>query len=192
MITIDTVPDITRITAALGNLGDQAPAAASRALNRLATTVRARAAREISKDMKVKVGTARGAMRITRANRATLESQVIARGARIPLIEFRARQTRPGTSYDIGKGRKTLQSAFIATMLSGHRGVFARQGPKVVMTKGRYRGQMRQRIYERFGPSIPRVFAQARVQTALRQVIAERWTTEITAQMNAVITRAIK
>ena len=192
MITIDTVPDISVITTALGNLGNQAPSAASRALNRLATTVRARAAREISKDMKVKVGTARGAMRIARATRNQLESRVIAKGARIPLIEFKARQTRPGATYDAGRGRKTLQSGFIATMASGHRGVFTRQGPYLVSVKGRYAGQRRQRIYERFGPSIPRVFAQERVQTALRQVIAERWGTEINAQMNAIITRAVK
>lgn len=190
---MDVEIDTAAVVSALGQFGDQAPAATFRALNRIATTARARAAREVSKDLKVKVGTARGAMRIFRASQSRLESQVISKGSRLPLIGFTPRQINAGVSYNLGRGRSTVRSGFIESMpTTGHRGVFVRQGPKVVMTKGRYAGQRRQRIYERFGPSIPRVFANDRVQQITREVIAERWEIEIGRQINAILTRSVR
>ena len=68
---------------------------------------------------------------------------------RIPLFDFGARQTKRGVSYNLG-GRKTLAGAFIATMPTGHEGVFMRKGAN------------RLPIQERFGPSLGHVFAKYR------------------------------
>ena len=52
-------------------------------------------------------------------------------GALVPVAAFPHRQTRRGVSVAINVGaRKTIKSAFIATMRSGHEGVFMRRGKK--------------------------------------------------------------
>jgi hypothetical protein len=142
-----------------------------RALNRTADTVLSRANREVSKDLGLKQKDSRAGFRRERATEAKPEALVIATGKRIPLIDFAARQVRRGVSYRIGvQGRKTLFGAFIATMRSGHRGVFKR------------RGRERLPIDERLGPSIPKSFINKRVQAVLKEVIASRLVTEMRAQ----------
>ena len=50
-------------------------------------------------------------------------------GALVPVAAFPHRQTKRGVSVAINVGaRKTIRSAFIATMRSGHEGVFVRRG----------------------------------------------------------------
>lgn len=46
-----------------------------------------------------------------------------------PIAQYPHRQTRKGVSVSINKGtRKLIQGAFVATMKSGHTGVFVRRG----------------------------------------------------------------
>lgn len=47
-------------------------------------------------------------------------------GRAIPLYEYGARQTQKGVSFNVSGQRETLKHAFIATMASGHTGVFER------------------------------------------------------------------
>ena len=52
-------------------------------------------------------------------------------GRRIPLTKFPHRQTKRGVSVEINRGQRTLiKGAFVATMKSGHKGVFRRQTTK--------------------------------------------------------------
>jgi len=52
-------------------------------------------------------------------------------GAPVPVVAFPYRQTRAGVSVAINVGKRTLiRSAFEATMLSGHTGVFLRRTKK--------------------------------------------------------------
>lgn len=73
--------------------------------------------------------------------------------ARIPLRDFKARQTNAGVTYRIAKSGKPakIPGAFIVQSFGGH--VFTRIGAKVKATKGRYKGRMRQRIDKKYGPS---------------------------------------
>lgn len=58
-----------------------------------------------------------------------LEWAVNLSGAPVPLIAYPARQTRKGVSVEVNRGKRTLiPGAFIATMRSGHVGVFRRRG----------------------------------------------------------------
>ena len=130
-------------------LGKRFPAAARRSLRRAGTTGRAQVAREIREDMGLKVSTIKEAVTM----RAGASSVAIeARGSRIPLIGFGAKGPEPsrgrgrGVSYRKGKGRSRIGGAFIATMRSGHRGVFKRAG------------KSRLPIVELKGPSIVLVF----------------------------------
>lgn len=50
-------------------------------------------------------------------------------GEQVPLIAYPHRQTKRGVSVEVNTGKRTLVAgAFIATMSSGHQGVFKRRG----------------------------------------------------------------
>lgn len=170
-LTFDVRGDTAAIQRTLAGYRNGAPTVIRRALNRTVTPVRARAAREIAADLKVKPRTARSALAVRRATSRALEATVTASGQRIPLIEFRARQVKRGVSYDLGRGRGLAPKAFIATMRSGHRGVFKRLG------------RPRLPIQELRGPSIPRVFVQEKIIAALRGEAGRRWAAEVDRQM---------
>lgn len=91
----------------------------------------------------------------------------------IPLIEFGARQTRQGVRAAKPWGRsQVFKSAFIATMPSGHRGVFRR------------RTKRRLPIKEMMGPSIHGSYAQPSVRAVT--------TTAIKTRLPVLLARRIK
>lgn len=50
-------------------------------------------------------------------------------GKQVPLVAYPHRQTKRGVSVEVNRGKRTLiRGAFIATMRSGHEGVFRRLG----------------------------------------------------------------
>jgi hypothetical protein len=132
-----------------------------RSLNRAAASGRTAMARVISKDMRLKVGDVRDRIILREATTPTdswwsgarrqLSVTLYASAKRLPLILFRATGPEPshgkgrGVSASLG-GRKRYPHAFIATMGSGHRGVFQRKGLD------------RLPITELRGPSIAHVF----------------------------------
>ena len=127
--------------------------AAARAINRTLTSERAALGSDVAKNMGIKVGTAKDAMTIEKAITSNLAGRLIAKGKRIPRIEFDARGPEPlrgrgqGVSYRGENGRIRVSNAFIATVgTGGHRGVFVRKTTK------------RLPIRELFGPSIAHVF----------------------------------
>lgn len=124
-----------------------------RALNRSIASGRTVMARSVAQDIGAKVGDVRERIQLYEAT----PSRLVARMAtglrpRLPLIDLRARGPEPsrgkgrGVSYRIGQQARRLPHAFIATMRSGHRGVFMRDAAE------------RLTITERFGPSLGRVF----------------------------------
>ena len=96
------------------------------------------AKREIASAYNIKVGDAakRLSVVITGANSAWLKVRSNSR-ARLALIEFKARMSkRSGVNARILRsgGKASLRHAFIATMPSGHRGVYMRvQGSKKIV-----------------------------------------------------------
>lgn len=91
-------------------------------------------------------------------------------GAYIPLKDFKARQTGKGVSAAPWNQRKTFKGMFIVPSLGSH--VFMRVGPKVVMTKGRYKGRKRQRIVKRWGGSVPKELVKAETAAAFMAVVS--------------------
>lgn len=129
--------------------------ATMRALNRALTSGHAELARLVSKDMGLKVGDVKAAIKSTEATTSRLEVKLAASAKRMPLSKFGARQTKKGVSYNLGAGgggRKVLAHAFLATVGSGHVGVFTRK------TKARLP------IDQKYGPSIGGVLARYRQQ----------------------------
>lgn len=141
---------------AIARLRQVAPQRIARAVNRAGVSARTLMTREIARDMALKQADVKPhlATRDARAESPTFTLEI--KGARMPLIKFGARQTRRGVTANTGGGRKVYPGTFIATMRSGHTGVFQRvkganrRGPKP------HRSQLP--IEEKHGASLPLVF----------------------------------
>ncbi len=116
-----------------------------RAVNRSMQTVRTATLRGLAEDTGLAQRDIRPSLGLTRATFGQPQARLVVTGRRIPLIAFRARQTLTGVSYRLPGGRGTIAHAFLATMRSGHRGVFRR------------RGRARLPIVELRGPSLPQI-----------------------------------
>jgi hypothetical protein len=126
--------------------------------------------------MGIKVSDAKEAIKVRQATPSTLEIRLAASLQRLPLIDFKARQTGRGVSANTGGGRKTNPHAFIATMTSGHVGVFARtRYTRGAPVWGLRDNPKRERIDQLHGASIGRVFAkhQAAAIAAMEEAFAK-------------------
>lgn len=144
------------------------------AVRRAGTTARAEMARAVSEDSGLPVTRCKREIRVNELGDLGVQLEIT--GNRIPLIDFAARGPEPsrgqgrGVSYRLPGGRGRDPHAFIATMQSGHRGVFRRTG------KGRLP------VIQLHGPSLVNVFrnkldfgaerARAALEDQVRQVIA--------------------
>lgn len=148
---------------ALAKFGAKGHVAAARALNRAGTTTKTFMARHVAEDAGIKVSAAKAAIEIYAATETKPSVRLVIRGARIPLINFRARGPEPsrgrgrGVTAKLRGGKGSYPHAFIATMASGHRGVFQRSTTKKMRNRGN-----RAAIYELHGPSLVKVFRKYR------------------------------
>lgn len=149
-----------------------------RALNKMADQVKVASAREVrAAGYGLKISTIKAGIRVKRASQGNLKAAVIASGRPIPLIQYSARETSKGVTVNVQKGRKLIAGAFIATMPSGHRGVFVREegGKHKRVKKGGKVSWHQLPIRELFGPSVPDGLANKAVQDALQQLITEKF-----------------
>lgn len=156
---------------------DMQQQAAARALNKMADQAKTAAAREVrSAGYNLKASVIKAQMRVKRATPGQLTASVVASGRPIPLIQYGARQTGRGVSVSVQKGRKVIAGAFIATMRSGHVGVYVREsgGKHVKVKKGGKASWHELPIRQLFGPSVPDALANKAVQDALQTLVAEK------------------
>lgn len=124
------VKDIERM---LGAQRAQAPAVAARVANQTIQAVHTTARREIAAYLKVPQRVfnnprrKRSALAVSKARADRPQATLTALGYKPPLIHFAAKATPAGVTYRLPKGRGPARHAFIATMRSGHRGVFRRR-----------------------------------------------------------------
>jgi Prophage minor tail protein Z (GPZ) len=103
--------------------------------------------------------------------------QVTIRSSRrpIPLIEFAsARQVGAGVRTSVWGRSQIIGSAFIATMPSGHRGVYRRTG-----RHGRRGKRYLERIKQLWGPTIYGTFATPDVQSVIAAMMRARLQTAL-------------
>jgi len=148
-----------------------------RALNRTATTVRAEAARRIRERYNLKSRVLKDQIRIRNATKAELRAVVQASGRPIPLVEFDARSGATGATVRVSRVRKPVAHAFIATMKSGHRGVFLRveKGSRKYRNQRVRKGGSDLPVAELFGPSLPQAFTSKQVMDAIVAAARERF-----------------
>jgi hypothetical protein len=170
MIQISVKHDMHAIVVGLDNYRkDLIDGAVVRALNRTATTIRAEAARDINEEYPgLKIGAIKDKIDIQRANKITQRAIVSVSGRPIPIVEFAARQTAAGVTVKVKGTRKLLRGAFLATMPSGHIGVFYRRGPPGARVA-------RLPIDQVFSISLPVAFSNKRVMDAVVRAAQERF-----------------
>lgn len=112
--------------------------AISRALQKAGSTalrdMRSEASKRIRQRKRLKPSIIRGAFRLRRPRGATIEGMewaIDVSGKNVPLTAYPHRQTRRGVSVEVNRGKRSIvRGSFMATMKSGHRGIFVRQGPQ--------------------------------------------------------------
>ena len=209
---ITTTFDVRNALAALDGIrAEVADKALVRALNKTADQAKVQASRAIrDAGYKIKAGTIKASITIARATATTLTASVIAKGKRIPLVEYTARPVNPGVTVAVKEGRKLVRSVFFATMPTGHRGVYERdtrrgsgrvpfvrdgkrntlRGPeRVPYQRNGKRNNKQLPIRELDGPSIPQAFVNATVQDALLTGVRERFPVILARELAYVLSK---
>ncbi len=152
--------DTRQTEAALRFLKAKAPQAISRSLNRARTSGRVVLVRAIAQDMKLSQKVVKKHMGERDATPTKLVAELSGDLKRIPLINFGAKQfKRAGVKANTGRGRKSYgKTFFIATMPSGHVGVFSRTLPSTKRSPGAWSENLH--IQEKRGPSVGHVFTK--------------------------------
>lgn len=141
-------------------------------LNGAARQVMARSARVVAKRMGLSAKDARGQFRVNPfATPDHLTAAVRGSGKRLPLAEFKARQTANGATAAPWAQRRLFKGTFIARMRSGHEGVFKRTSKR------------RLPIKELYGPGIAATMAEKVVQDELVEYGEERITANVMRQL---------
>lgn len=162
----------------LASAQDMRNTALVRSLNKMGSQVVTAGSREIRKaGYSLKASDIKKALKLTRATQSSLAATVTASGRPIPLIKYGARQTARGVSVSVLNGRKVIPGAFIATMPTGHTGVFVLQpGGKHKKVKKAGKSSWHQLpIRELFGPAIPDAMANAGVRDAIESLVADKF-----------------
>ena len=153
---------LKRLRQAVGNAGRKFSKELAGAINATSKKTKLQIGREIRATINLKKDESEKPLKITaNATENKLEAVVsLKKTPRLGLRHFGAKQDQRGVSYKISKkgGRSRIDGAFQGPKpgvikMSWKGNVFVRVGEKVKMTKGRYQGQMRQRIEQRFGVS---------------------------------------
>lgn len=197
MIRVNIAGSLNGIRDQLQATQKEASKAASRALNRTATRVRTYSSRAIrAAGYNLKAGVIKRNLKITKASPGILAATVTAVGKSIPLIDYSARQTKTGVSVNVLHGRKTVRHAFIATMPSGHKGVFIRRDARTGGVKGLHRakgartsGKHGLPIDQLFGPGIPAAFVNPAVEKAMTEQATTYFPVEMLRQLGFVLSK---
>lgn len=191
MIYVNTKQAIKQANRAYDSLSPKVRRqATARALNRTILAVRTAASKEIRARYNIRAKDIKPTMSKRTASALSLEASLRSKGKGMPLIKFKAAQTRKGVRATIKRGsRQSLPGAFIATMKSGHRGVFARaqykSGRLVSRRKRINPSRMNDLpITELKTVAVPSALANDIVTAKLRDVIAKRFPANLERELN--------
>ncbi len=186
MIDIEAdVSSLVSVEKLFRQVGNQAPHAIRRAVNRVGDKARTLVTRTLAKQTGAKYGAVRKALSIKRANYSSLAYRIMARGAHLSLKEFGPRQTRKVVSAAPWGKRRVFPHAFISTTLGGH--VFVRAGTRHVMARGRYAGKLRQPLHKMYGPALPNELTKAETAAAFLAQVRAQLAPEVARQIEAIL-----
>lgn len=160
--------------------------ALTRAVNWTAQKGWTQARGELAKAMGLPQGELRPYIYTQRASFTNITWQAVGTGAPITLRAFSAVQRKRGVSARPWGQRRIFRGSFIIESLGGS--VYHREGPKVLMRKGRYKGKYRQAIKKMYGPAVPKVMMEEVVTRAFGRVAA----TDLPARIDHEIAYALR
>lgn len=164
------------------------PKAAAAGINKAAAGAYTLSVREVQADIGASAQkTIRRNITLTKATADKPAASLIAfssKRERIPIYEMKptprtVTRRRPPGGVRYGAQRKLIPGSFIAVLESGHRGVFKRFGPRIILTRGKSAGKKGQRIDELEGPSVALVFSRKKITDKIRAYLKERVPQEI-------------
>ncbi|MEW6511868.1 MAG: phage tail protein [Bacteroidota bacterium] len=167
----------TRTSDSLQKLAERFPKAAVSALNKTGARLKTEASRIVRKEYRAKKS---GVDKTFKVSKATRDRPVVvfrSTGRRLSLTDFGARQTRTGVTVAMKRGiRIKYPHAFIATMPSGHTGVFIRSDISSEQFKKRKsKSSMRHGlpIIQITGPSVPTILGSQKTRERLTQFVKD-------------------
>ncbi|MDT8901838.1 phage tail protein [Anaeroselena agilis] len=180
-----TSDQIARAERLLGNIKGALPAVQARAINRSLGSARAEAVRAVRAEYTVSAEAVRKTIATKNATPSMPLGIIIATGTPIAMSKFDVSPTRPDPKakrsvtvrVKKGSGRKTVKSAFLARMGSGHVGVFKRAGKK------------RLPIEQRFGPSVPQMLGSDNVTRQIEQKARETLDARLDHEIGRILER---
>lgn len=167
-----TIEGADTVIADLEEIPARAKSAAARALNRAINSAKVLMAQRMAADVGIGVTAVKKSLPVRQATVDRLTARLSTTLKRIPLIEFKASGPEPsrgrgrGVSYRLPGGRSRVPNAFIATMGSGHRGVFIRAGVGARKSPSAWSKNLP--IVELKGPSLGHVFTKYRTEVLAR------------------------
>ena len=188
MIGLDIRGDPREVRRVLAGYQGGADRVLLRTLNRVMPSVKTQASREISRELGIPRAAANKSLNLRRAVVKSLSTDLGADVRRIPLINFKAKQTSKGVTYKIGKNpRKLLPSGFINPVLQSARGRSFGVFNVAVLKRARADDGdglvPRNPVFIKYGPSPAAVFVRDTVLKLLSTTARDRWTREIAAQL---------
>lgn len=183
-VKFDVKADFREAEKYLREIPSAAKRAASRAINKTTTTVRAVSAREIQQKRNLKIGVIKQQLRVDRARPNRLFARITASGKPISIRHFGARQTRKGVTVKIEKaGRRTALQKY------GNKSFrnlgFAKGRVFVRKDKARLPIQAWPRV-----SGIPSVFVQRQVEAAMQKSARTTWTKRFREEINFELRKA--
>lgn len=193
-ITIKINPeDLKKVERMLGDIQGMVPKVISRSINDTLSGVKTDASSEIRTVITLKKSTVDATFRTVKANTTHLSGLFESKGSPVPLIEYGARATKTGVSVQVKKGnpRSLIKGAFIATMKSGHTGVFWRQWHQAVskptnkkIPYGKLPKRYRLPIAQRYGPRVPDILENQPVMSVVLTKAGDRMHKNIERELN--------
>jgi hypothetical protein len=159
---------------ALARKAEMFPKQGARALNETAKQARTFANKKIREMYNIRQSALNKEIKIVMAQSSKLEARLILRDSAIGIIKFFPKKNSEGVGFQIKVGSdKVIRGGFIATMGSGHKGVFVRTGVKTIAKSGRYKGKMREQMEERFTLSSAEMFGSRKMYEEVSKFIAD-------------------
>lgn len=185
--------DMRKVESALRGIDGVAAKVCSRAINDTLAGVKTDASSEIRAVLTLKKSAVDATFKITKATQAKLSGLFQSTGSPVPLIEYGARQTKAGVSVQVKRGssRSVITGAFIATMKSGHKGVFWREWhghTKKPINRNIPYGKLpkiyRLPIAQRYGPRVPDILSNEPVMAVVLDKAGDRMHKNIDKELN--------
>lgn len=194
MITIRiNADDMARVKKSLAGIPGAADRVCMRAINDGLAGMKTDASTEIRSVIVLSKSAVDATFKTVKASVTSLSGVFASTGSPVPLIEYGARQTTKGVSVQVKRGnpRSVVVGAFIATMKSGHKGVFWREWHQAIrkpvnrnIPYGKLPKKYRLPISQRYGPRVPDILSNEPVMTAVLKKADDRMHTNIDRQIN--------